>query len=112
MIEDVARRPKENVIILPKPKKGQNMNQFTLRIRGAKQTSSRRDEFRAFLTERRIGNEVYYPKTLHTQEWFSETGQRDERLPRAEALARESVSKIGRASCRERGCGRGGGGAS
>ncbi|HLS28290.1 MAG TPA: DegT/DnrJ/EryC1/StrS family aminotransferase, partial [Opitutales bacterium] len=92
VFEDVATAPEENAIILPKPTKGHIWNQFTLRIRGADQTSSRRDEFRAFLTERGIGNEVYYPKTLHTQECFSETGQRDERLPRAEALARESVS--------------------
>ncbi len=41
-------------------------NQFTLRIRG----TGRRDAFRTFLSERGIGNEIYYPVALSDQECF------------------------------------------
>lgn len=67
-------------------------NQFTLRVRSADGSSSRRDALRRFLVERGIGCEIYYPKTLHTQECFAGTGQAREILPRAEALARECLS--------------------
>lgn len=81
-------------IVLPAslPGEGHIWNQFTLRVRSADGTASRRDAFRGFLAERSIGSEIYYPLPLHRQECFAYTGQADESIPRAEALARECVS--------------------
>jgi dTDP-4-amino-4,6-dideoxygalactose transaminase len=67
-------------------------NQFTLRVRSSDGSSARRDALRSFLLERAIGCEIYYPKTLHTQECFSYLGQAKEHLPRAETLSRECLS--------------------
>lgn len=67
-------------------------NQFTLRVRSRDGSSSRRDALRGFLVERGIGCEIYYPKTLHTQECFAYLGQGEEDLPRAETLSRECLS--------------------
>jgi len=92
VFSDPETAPEKNAVLLPKSNPGHIWNQFTLRIRGDRPTSERRDEFRNFLSGRGIGNEIYYPKPLHTQECFSETGQSEESLPQAEALARESIS--------------------
>lgn len=60
-------------------------NQYTLRV-------DRRDELRAFLSERGIGNGLYYPLGLHLQECFSALGGREGDLPVTERLTREVVS--------------------
>jgi len=60
-------------------------NQYTLRV-------DRRDELRAFLNARGIGNGLYYPLGLHLQECFSSLGGREGDLPVAEQLTREVVS--------------------
>lgn len=89
-----AAAPGKDVIVLPSahPDEGHIWNQFTLRVRGKDGSSARRDAFRAFLAERGVGSEIYYPKTLHAQDCFAYVGQGAEPFPRAEALARECVS--------------------
>jgi dTDP-4-amino-4,6-dideoxygalactose transaminase len=60
-------------------------NQYTLRV-------ERRDELRERLSERGIGNSVYYPVPLHLQECFAELGYRAGDLPRAERACAEVIS--------------------
>jgi dTDP-4-amino-4,6-dideoxygalactose transaminase len=52
----------------------------------------RRDELRAFLSERKIGSEVYYPLPLHLQPAFSYLGLRAGDLPAAEQAARDVLA--------------------
>lgn len=62
-------------------------NQFTLRVVGG-----RRDAFKAFLAERKVGCEVYYPVTLDRQECFRGVGRGGDTCAVAHRLADEVVS--------------------
>ena len=76
-------------ILLPVDFSGQGIwNQFTLRV-----TGGRRDALKAFLAERRIGCEIYYPVPLHRQECFADLPRRGAAgLPVSEQLAAEVLS--------------------
>jgi dTDP-4-amino-4,6-dideoxygalactose transaminase len=54
--------------------------------------ASRRDELRQFLSERKIGSEIYYPLPLHQQPVFSYLGFSEGSLPVAEQAAREVLA--------------------
>ncbi|MGA7631790.1 MAG: DegT/DnrJ/EryC1/StrS family aminotransferase [Terriglobales bacterium] len=54
--------------------------------------AQRRDELRQFLTERKIGSEVYYPLPLHLQPVFSYLGLKAGDLPISEQAAREVLA--------------------
>ena len=54
--------------------------------------AQRRDELRKFLTERKIGSEVYYPLPLHLQPVFSYLGLKAGDLPVAEQAAQEVLA--------------------
>jgi len=60
-------------------------HQYTIR-------AQRRDELQKFLTERKIGNAVYYPVPLHLQPIYGELGHRRGAFPEAEKAAAEAIS--------------------
>ncbi len=60
-------------------------NQYVIR-------AGRRDELRAWLTDRKIGNEVYYPVPFHLQECFQDLGYQEGAFPAAEAASAEVLA--------------------
>ncbi len=52
----------------------------------------RRDECRAFLNEKKIGNEVYYPVPFHMQECFAYLGYKPGQFPLSEYAAAHTIA--------------------
>lgn len=70
---------------LPEDVDGHVYNQFVVRV-------PKRDWLRDFLSERKIGTEVYYPIPLHLQASLSHLGHKEGDFPEAEEASRESLA--------------------
>ena len=60
-------------------------NQFTVRV-------PKRDELRAFLKEKGVGTEVYYPLSMHLQNCYRDLGHQKGSFPASERAAEEVLS--------------------
>ena len=72
-------------VTVPRDVAGHIYNQFVIRC-------ARRDALQAYLSERQIETEIYYPMPLHLQECFSDLGYAAGQFPRAEAAAKEVLA--------------------
>jgi dTDP-4-amino-4,6-dideoxygalactose transaminase len=74
-------------IVLPQEVRGTHhvWHQYVIR-------TTRRDDLRAFLTERKIGSEIYYPVPLHLQTALKGLGYSEGSFPEAERAAREVLA--------------------
>ncbi len=77
----------ERGIVLPyvDPRGTHVFHQYVIR-------APRRDALRAFLAERGIGSEVYYPVPLHLQKPFADLGYREGAFPESERAAKEVLA--------------------
>ena len=60
-------------------------NQYTVRV-------PRRDELRAYLSDKQIGSAIYYPRSLHLQPCFDFLGYENGQFPEAERACNEVLS--------------------
>jgi dTDP-4-amino-4,6-dideoxygalactose transaminase len=74
-------------IVLPQEVRGTHhvWHQYVIR-------TTRRDGLRQFLTERKIGSEIYYPVPLHLQAALKSLGYSEGSFPEAERAAREVLA--------------------
>lgn len=74
-------------VALPKTEAGNFhvFNQFTIR-------AQKRDELKAYLKEKTVGTEIYYPIPMHLQNCFKELGHQKGSFPVSERAAEEALS--------------------
>jgi dTDP-4-amino-4,6-dideoxygalactose transaminase len=76
-----------DTVALPYVQDGNLMvyNQYVVRVK-------KRDALRAFLTERGVGTEIYYPLSLHQQKCFKFLGYKRGDFPVSERVAKEALA--------------------
>jgi dTDP-4-amino-4,6-dideoxygalactose transaminase len=67
------------------PQASHIFHQYVVRVQ-------RRDELRKFLTDRKIGSEIYYPVPLHLQQCFTYLGYGHGDLPESESAAQDVLA--------------------
>jgi len=74
-------------VVLPKtdPENFHVFNQFTIR-------AQKRDDLRAYLREKDIGTEIYYPVPMHLQACYAHLGYHKGAFPMAERASEEALS--------------------
>ncbi len=79
----------EEFVALPveRPDHFHVFNQYVVRV-----PARDRDPLRAFLADRRIGSEIYYPIPLHLQVCFASLGHKPGDFPEAEAAASQTIA--------------------
>jgi dTDP-4-amino-4,6-dideoxygalactose transaminase len=77
----------EGRVTLPVTEKGNEhvFNQYTIR-------AQKRDELRAYLKDRGIGTEIYYPVPLHLQSCYKELGYQKGAFPISEQASEQALS--------------------
>ena len=80
-----AQQPSPVKLLSTLPEAGHIFHQFVIR-------AERRDALRTFLTDRRIGTEIYYPLPLHLQPCFAYLGYATGAFPEAERAAGEVLA--------------------
>ncbi len=77
----------ERGLVLPwvDPRAHHVFHQYVIRV-------TRRDELRAWLAERGVGSEIYYPLALHQQKALASLGYREGAFPESERAAREVLA--------------------
>lgn len=77
----------ERGVVLPyvDPRSTHVFHQYVIRV-------PRREDLRAFLAEREIGSEVYYPVPLHLQQCFAKLGYAEGAFPESERAAKEVLA--------------------
>lgn len=76
-------------VIAPKERPGCHhvYNQYVIRV-----PAHLRDPLRSFLSERKIGSEIYYPIPLHLQTCFAALGHAAGDFPESEAAAKQTIA--------------------
>lgn len=76
-------------LVLPRcePMQHHVWNQYTIRV-----PDGRRDALRSYLSEAKMGSEIYYPVPLHLQQCFEQLGYESGSLPETERAATEVLS--------------------
>jgi dTDP-4-amino-4,6-dideoxygalactose transaminase len=82
----VGNSVKEGVVLpFTDPRAGHIFHQYVIR-------APRRDQLRAYLTDRQIGSEIYYPLPLHLQTSLANLGYKQGDFPLSEAAANEVLA--------------------
>ncbi|HXP09760.1 MAG TPA: DegT/DnrJ/EryC1/StrS family aminotransferase, partial [Acidobacteriaceae bacterium] len=81
-----AESAKEGIVLpITDPRAGHVFHQYVIR-------APRRDELRDYLTEQKIGSEIYYPVPLHLQTSLAHLGYKQGDFPVSEAAAHEVLA--------------------
>ncbi|MBB5342825.1 DegT/DnrJ/EryC1/StrS family aminotransferase [Tunturibacter empetritectus] len=83
---DTVSNPDKGIVLpITDRRAGHVFHQYVIR-------APRRDELRQYLTERKIGSEIYYPVPLHLQTSLSHLGYKQGDFPISEAAAQEVLA--------------------